>query len=105
MVKNKSNYRYNITCEECGEFIKKNHKCKRARIRYNKFHCRKYLPYNEFQRDCTKRYGINTCCKKCRIKYKINNPIKIIKINNKIIKNLTDIERRKRNIQRLLNEI
>lgn len=70
------NYRYKTICHECGEFIKKKHKCKRKRLKHNKFYCRKckeYLKYDNFQRDCTKRYGINTICKKCRSKYKLNN--------------------------------
>jgi hypothetical protein len=28
--------------------------------------CLQYLPYKEFQKDCTKRFGINTRCKQCR---------------------------------------
>jgi hypothetical protein len=28
--------------------------------------CLQYLPYKEFQKDRTKRFGINTRCKECR---------------------------------------
>lgn len=61
--------RYSTTCPECGQFIKEDHNCERARLYANKFWCRgckDYLKYDKFQRDATKRYGINTICKKCR---------------------------------------
>lgn len=67
------NYRYNNHCPECGKFKGENHKCKikfKRRSwwtgRYKCGRCHRYLPQEQFQKDCTKRFGINTRCKKCR---------------------------------------
>jgi len=65
------NYRYNIRCCNCGELIKRNHKCERNRLRWNKFlcgDCKKYKPYISFGRDKSKKYGIRFNCKECRRK-------------------------------------
>lgn len=63
-------YRYNVRCPNCGKFKGKTHKCGfPPRLKYNKYkcsRCKKYLPYDQYQLDCTKRFGINTRCKKCR---------------------------------------
>lgn len=63
-------YRYNKHCPNCGKFKGKNHKCgfpeRLIDGKYKCSRCKRYLPYNQFQKDCTKRFGINTRCKQCR---------------------------------------
>jgi hypothetical protein len=63
-------YRYNIHCLNCGRFKEKNHKCelppRKKYGRYKFSRCKKYLLYNAYQKDRTKRFGINTRCRKCR---------------------------------------
>jgi hypothetical protein len=69
-VEDLRHYRYDIHCPNCGKFKGKNHKCNLLpRERNGKYRCGiclQYLPYKEFQKDCTKRFGINTRCKECR---------------------------------------
>lgn len=63
-------YRYNKHCPNCGRFREKNHKCelppRKKYGRYKCSRCKKYLPYKAYQKDKTKRFGINTRCKECR---------------------------------------
>lgn len=66
----KETYRYNQHCSKCGEFKTKNHECPGQQRKIgNKYRCNRcniYLDYEFFQKDCTKKYGINTRCKECR---------------------------------------
>lgn len=65
------NYRFNKHCEDCGKFKGKNHNCHKRKIGNDKYWCRgckEYLPKVAFQKDCTKRFGINTLCKLCRMR-------------------------------------
>lgn len=68
--KDKRDYRYDIHCPDCGKFKGKGHKCKSPpRKEYGWYRCSicgRYYPYHFFQKDRTKRFGINTRCKQCR---------------------------------------
>ena len=66
-MKNK-NYRYKRRCTHCGRFFSKGHECDTRKFK-NKYKCSRcglYLDYEFFQKDRTKKYGINTRCKLCR---------------------------------------
>lgn len=62
--------KYNIHCKNCGKFKGKSHKCdfppRKVNKKYRCGRCKKYFPYKNFQKDSTKKFGINTRCKKCR---------------------------------------
>jgi transposase-like protein len=88
------NYRWKKRCKICSEFIPKDieHICKgnpgKKDGLYHCGKCKQYLPQESFNKDCTKKYGVMSCCKKCR-KPILNrqNKIKFIikkmdKINN-----------------------
>jgi len=76
----KKNYRYNVICKNCGKFISRKNeyehktlfcfKCE-SRVELDKFLCGicgKYLPYDKFGRDKSKKYGIRYNCNDCRKK-------------------------------------
>lgn len=60
---------YNIHCPNCGRFKGETHQCIPLRKEYGWYRCsrcKRYLPYKQFQKDSTKKYGIDTRCKRCR---------------------------------------
>ena len=67
-------YRYNKSCRECGKFIPMNkiHNCSVGqKVKDGNFLCgvcKNYLPYEQFPKDKTKKYGIMHLCKSCRSK-------------------------------------
>jgi len=78
MKNEKENYRHQINCPNCGQFIVHYCSCK-PRIIYGLDKdimvrlfkcgdCRKYMPARMFPKDRTHKYGIRNNCRKCRSK-------------------------------------